>query len=169
MPAARSHDDIPMARALSVPLLALLVFASGVAMADASVLGERELEGRLFAPCCWIQTLDVHESPLADTLRTEIHDRLHAGERSTQIEADLVSRYGAKILAVPTGRDPRQHIVWITLAAMSLVLIGLFVAARRWARGSTDALPPAAASVAAVGASDAIDARIEAELDKLRA
>jgi cytochrome c-type biogenesis protein CcmH len=170
MMVARNRVDAvaaPVIRAqLSSILVALLVLAPAIAFADAPAPGEHELEGRLFAPCCWTQTLDIHESGIAETLRREIRERLRAGERSADVEADLVSRYGAQILAVPTGRDPREQIVWLTLGGMGLVLVGLFLAARRWARGSTDSVAHAAVSETVVEP-DAIDARIEAELEKL--
>lgn len=68
---------------------------------------ESVLEGRLLAPCCNLQTLDVHASPLATELRHEIHQRIAAGESTTSIEASLIQRYGSEMRAAPRGSDTR--------------------------------------------------------------
>lgn len=63
--------------------------------------GERDLLQRLFSPCCYRETLDVHPSPIADELRIEIHQRLGEGEPPDSIVADMVSRYGAAVVTKP--------------------------------------------------------------------
>jgi len=123
-------------------VLALVAFLPDVARADERDQ-ERVLEGRLLAPCCWVQTLDVHESPLAGELRSEVHARLHAGEAVSVVEADLVARYGERIRAVPAGSDPRRG---IGLASAGLVvvtgalLLWLFVRRVRRGRATTPQL-----------------------------
>lgn len=122
-----------------------------------------ELEGRLFAPCCYIQTLDVHESALASELRTEIARRLEVGEASQQIEDDLVRRYGARVRAVPRGIDPRGQIPLVVGAAMLAGVAGLLLLGLRWMRRSR--------TISTVHdkpcVSDAYDARLDAELRNL--
>jgi len=93
-----------------------------------------EVYGRLIAPCCWNQTLDIHDSELATQLRVEIVERLTHGEASVAIEDDLARRYGERIRAVPRARDPRRSMAVLVVSAMLLALIGLFALARRWAR-----------------------------------
>src|SRR5258708_33287899 len=61
------------------------------------VPGAARLEGRIMAPCCWMQTIDIHGSEVAYDLRREIRQRLKSGEASDAIEASLVQRYGPKI------------------------------------------------------------------------
>src|SRR5689334_3223104 len=63
------------------------------------VPGASALEGRIIAPCCWTQTIDIHGSELSNDLRREIRKRLRAGEGADAIEASLVARFGPKILA----------------------------------------------------------------------
>ncbi len=129
--------------------------------AESPVAGERALLGRLLAPCCEAQTLDVHASPLAVELRAEIRRRLIAGETPEAIEADLVSRFGPRIRAVAPG-DPSGSV------ALGLALLaigaggGLFLVVRRWTRRpGAPALEPAAA------ARDAWDERLDDELRDL--
>jgi cytochrome c-type biogenesis protein CcmH len=100
---------------------------------DPASEAQRVLERRLLAPCCWRQTLEDHDSPVAGTLRAEISSRLAAGESAEAIEASLVSRHGAQIQALPPGGDPRWIIgslVLVTLAG-TLIGIGFYVRPRR--------------------------------------
>jgi cytochrome c-type biogenesis protein CcmH len=97
-----------------------------------------ELEGRLIAPCCYVQTLDIHESEVASALRAEIRSRLARGEAAQAIEDDLVLRYGEPIRAVPRGRDPRRSIPLIVNTSLGVAVALLFVVALRWRRRRED-------------------------------
>jgi len=91
----------------------------------------RATEGRLRAPCCWTQTLDVHDSELSRELHREIVTRLRGGESSTQIEHALVARFGERILAGPHG-SPLASLAFSVMALIALAGAGLFVVARHW-------------------------------------
>jgi cytochrome c-type biogenesis protein CcmH len=91
-----------------------------------------ELETRLFAPCCYVQTLDVHESELADKLRHEIEQRIVAAEAPQHIEDDLVARYGERIRAVPRDADPRGQIPLAVGLGLAGTLLALGLVALRW-------------------------------------
>lgn len=95
---------------LAVAVLAGLAWISPAANAETTtpiadmgekVPGAERLEGRLLAPCCWAQTLDIHGSEIANALRREIRTRLKAGESAEAIEASLVARFGERLRAVP--------------------------------------------------------------------
>lgn len=129
------------------------------------VPGAARLEGRLLSPCCWnengAQTLDVHRSPIANELRREIRSRLKAGETPDAIEADMVQRYGTKILAVPRD-NPLPRVGPFLIAGL---LLGLVVAGRtvsRWRHRG--AVSPAPAPAPAAGSPDEWDRRLDAEL-----
>ncbi len=113
--------------------LAVVGFLAFVARADGQS-DPREVYGRLIAPCCWNQTLDIHDSPIASELRVEIAERLERGEPSLAIEDDMARRYGERIRAVPRARDPRQSMALGLVAAMTLALLSLLLLARRWTR-----------------------------------
>lgn len=152
-------------------VLSLLVLLVGLALSNTAQAhstsepttqlapGETALGARLIAPCCWTQTLDVHESELATALRLEIRGRLLAGEAADAIEDDLAKRYGERIRAVPKGRDPRGTGaiaigVGALLAALMLV---------RMVRGWTRSRPVEVASCRSAEE----DARIDEELRAL--
>lgn len=128
------------------------------------VPGAAAIEGRIMAPCCWTQTIDIHGSEIAMQLRAEIRKRLRAGESSDAIQASLVQRYGERILAVPPG-SPLKSVA--TLLALGLVGAGAgaLVMLKRW-RGRAVAAP--AGRLPKKHADDAqLDARLDAELRAL--
>ena len=127
--------------------------------------GAHELESRLVAPCCWVQTLDIHESELATALRAEIAQRLQRGEAASAIEDDLAARYGERIRAVPRGQDPRRLIPAVIGAAMGATLLGVLVALRRWMRRERAAVAPL--TPVDVPGADEYEQRLDDELARL--
>lgn len=135
------------------------VLALTVAVAaSATVPGEAILEGRLLAPCCYTQTLDVHESPMATELRAEIRSRLTAGESPRAIENDFAERYGERVRAVPRDREPRAGAFLVAVTVMVAAGIALGALVRRWRRTPSEPRPALAAG------RDELDDRIDDEL-----
>ena len=137
-----THSD---GRLLGLMFAAALVCTASLATLTAAddgmarVPGARELEGKLIAPCCWTQTLDIHDSPIAEQLRAEISQRLKRGEPAANIEDDLAARYGEKIRAVPRGEDPRQALPVLVGGAMGIAAIWLVWLGISWLRRSKGA------------------------------
>jgi cytochrome c-type biogenesis protein CcmH len=107
--------------------LSLVVLVVILASCRAPREPARELEDRLYSPCCYQQSLRDHESPIANALRAEIESRIAAGEAADAIEQDLVRRFGEKIRALPTGADPRWMIALVGAIAS---LLGIILVAR---------------------------------------
>jgi cytochrome c-type biogenesis protein CcmH len=145
---------------------ALFVAAHGIAEPaqplddGAFVQGEKSVEARLLAPCCWNGTLDVHESDLATALRKEIRARLRGGEDVEAVEEALVARYGERMRAAP-----KSERVGLLLGAG---VLGVLLAAAALLRKVVRPAAPAAA-VAAGEAADEWDRRLDDELDRRRA
>jgi cytochrome c-type biogenesis protein CcmH len=97
------------------------------------------LEGRLRAPCCWTQTIDVHDSDVARGIHREIVARLQSGASPKQIEDVLVARYGERMRAVPAG-NPLYDVALVLAFIIALAAVALFFAARRWRRVSERSL-----------------------------
>jgi cytochrome c-type biogenesis protein CcmH len=138
------------------------------------VPGAAALEGRIIAPCCWTQTIDIHGSEIATELRHEIRQRLKAGESQEAIEKDLVLRYGDRILAVPPD-NPLKSVGVLMSLLFGAAGIGAGALILRWRRRS-DAERAEAEEAERRGkkktkqgakARDQLDDRIDAELDKL--
>jgi cytochrome c-type biogenesis protein CcmH len=132
--------------------------------AEGPAPGEAELEGRLVAPCCFTQTLDVHESPLASELRREIRARMRAGEAPQVIEDDLAARYGDAIRAVPRGEDPRRTMSTGLGVATAAAGAGLVLLVLRWTRRARSAPPPRPRTPTP---HDVLDDRIDDELARM--
>jgi cytochrome c-type biogenesis protein CcmH len=143
-------------------VFSLLAYVSSVAAEQDRVPGARALESRLIAPCCWTQTLDVHESEPAAALRREIDRRLRGGETAPQIEDALALRYGERIRAVPRGQDPRSEIPLAVGLVMLVGICALVLVARRWR--SASARP--AVSAPDIDATQ-LDRALDAELTRL--
>ncbi|MET0791277.1 MAG: cytochrome c-type biogenesis protein CcmH [Polyangiaceae bacterium] len=106
-----------------------------------TVPGASAIEGRLMAPCCWVQTIDIHDSPIALSMRHEIRRRLRNGESAEAIQASMVERYGPKILAVQEGSQLKNVFI-----GLSVVMGGAGVAAAmmigRWRKQSSSEPKP---------------------------
>ncbi len=137
-------------------VMALISLFTLSAHAQESDAHRRSLYGHFMAPCCWTESLALHDSPLAVSLREEIDARLARGDTASAIEADLVSRYGQRVLSTPPGYGGIAGVL-VLLIALSGVL--LFRSRARAAMPS-----PQADAVTAPLASDALDARIDEEL-----
>jgi cytochrome c-type biogenesis protein CcmH len=130
---------------------------------------EAILQGRLMAPCCYVQTLDVHESELATSLRHEIRARLAGGEPAAAIEQDFVARYGERVRALPEGRDPRKGLGSFAAIAGAVAALGLGLALRKWRRAADEARPAPGAPRAGARGRDAYDERVDEELREMDA
>lgn len=147
--------------------LALIVLSlASVANAEPAV-SATYVEGRLLAPCCWNQTLDVHESELATSLRAEVAARVAAGESAVAIEDDFVARYGERIRAIPRGAEPRVSVGLISLLVGLGALASMVLALRRWVRRAPAPSAERAEHSAPTTTGSAYDARLDEELRAL--
>jgi len=133
------------------------------------VEGASRLEGRIMAPCCWMQTIDIHGSPISDELRAEIRRRLKAGETPDAIEASFVQRYGPKILAVPNSSLVGGVATALAVAFGGAGVAGYFML-KRWSRAGDKARADAKADAKTTSAEpkrDALDERLDRELSEI--
>lgn len=105
------------------------------------VPGASAIEGRLMAPCCWTQTIDIHDSEIALSMRHEIRRRLRNGESPDAIEASFVDRYGPKIMAVQPNSPLKNVFIGLSIAIggagiASVLMLG------RWRKRSKGEVSP---------------------------
>jgi cytochrome c-type biogenesis protein CcmH len=138
---------------------------------DEYVEGASRLEGRIIAPCCWNQTIDIHGSEPSYELRREIRKRLKAGESPDAIEASFVARFGPKILAVPDSSPLGGLATVLSLTFGGVGVAGYFML-RRWSRAGKagDALRKKKSEKdgAPSAKADALDERLDRELSEIR-
>lgn len=141
------------------------------------VEGANRLEGRIIAPCCWNQTIDIHGSEPAYELRREIRKRLKAGETPDAIEASLVQRFGPKILAVPNS-SPLSSLATILAIGFGAAGVGAYFMLKRWtersktskaaAKPGGSSKPPKAGEGGTLAPKrDALDDRLDQELSEI--
>ncbi|UJR83860.1 cytochrome c-type biogenesis protein [Sandaracinus amylolyticus] len=139
-------------------VIAIVVAASSASAQHAA--SSRATFLRFVAPCCWVEGLATHDSPLARELRDEIDRRVGAGDSAGAIESDLVARYGERILAVPAPLETTSGALFALLIGSLLVIVWI---GARWSRRGGHAEP-----VARVDEEDdpALDQRLRDELDR---
>ena len=126
------------------------------------VPGASAIEGRLMAPCCWTQTIDIHDSEISLSMRHEIRRRLRNGESPDAIQASFVQRYGPKILAVQPNSPLKGVFIGLSLViggagVASVLMIG------RWRKRSASA----PAETKPTETRDKWDDKLDAELREL--
>lgn len=137
--------------------LGVLLGGSGSSSAPPSA---KALEAMLLAPCCFGGTLDVHDSEISRELRAEIESRVARGESTVSVEADLVSRYGPQMRAMPNP-NAFSTTVAMAMATIGAAGIALLVLMRRWRRSE------GVGAHAHARDRDADDERLDAELEAL--
>ncbi|HET7545090.1 MAG TPA: cytochrome c-type biogenesis protein CcmH [Polyangiaceae bacterium] len=130
------------------------------------VPGASALEGRLMAPCCWMQTIDIHGSPISLSMRHEIRRRLRNGESVEAIQASFVERYGTKILAVQEGSQLRNLFIGLALA-MGGAGVAAALMVGRWRKRSLTQSGTKDGKNAPPAARDQWDEKLDAELKQL--
>jgi cytochrome c-type biogenesis protein CcmH len=120
-------------RRLAGLLLVVALAAPAAAPATERHPTQNELEGEIMCPVCGT-TLDQSDAAVAQQMKMFIGSRIAAGDTKSQIEDQLVARFGEQVLAAP----PKHG---FNLLAWLLPLIGLAVAipvvgyvAWRWSR-----------------------------------
>lgn len=129
------------------------------------VPGASAIEGRLMAPCCWTQTIDIHGSPISLSMRHEIRRRLRNGESAEAIQASFVERYGTKILAVQEGSQLRNLFIGLALAMGGAGVAAAMMVGRWRKRSSSEEARNQAKD--APKARDQWDDKLDAELKQL--
>ncbi len=101
-----------------MPLLALATGDAGSVPVDDAL--SRKVQNRFIAPCCWQESVAVHQSETAVAMREEITRLTRQGMSEDQIVARYVSRYGERILWAPRGR----RYIWLVVMPIAALLAG---------------------------------------------
>ena len=80
---------------LALALVSLFTLGAHAQESDAR---SRSLYGHFVAPCCWTESLALHDSPLAVSLREEIRWHVLRGETTAANEEEIVARDGQRVL-----------------------------------------------------------------------
>lgn len=130
----------------------LLVVTLLVAMAGPAPAAEGDLttdqlksaariEGNLIAPCCWTQTVALHESQKAEEIKMQVRLLLAQGKEESEIMDIFVGQYGEQILAAPRASGFNWLAYLLPFAAIIVGLGGIAVLAGRWRGGRVEMIP----------------------------
>jgi cytochrome c-type biogenesis protein CcmH len=92
------------------------------------------IEGKLMAPCCYSQTIDVHDSEVARQMRGEVTTMVMAGKSEQEVLDYYKTEYGESILAVPDGAAGTLVFsvpAYATVFAVLALLYGMVITVRR--------------------------------------
>ncbi|HTY85378.1 MAG TPA: cytochrome c-type biogenesis protein CcmH [Silvibacterium sp.] len=92
------------------------------------------IEGKLMAPCCYSQTIDVHDSEIAQQMRGEVTAMVLAGKSEQEVLDYYKTEYGESILAVPDGATGTLVLslpAYATVFAVLALLCGMVITVRR--------------------------------------
>jgi cytochrome c-type biogenesis protein CcmH len=122
-----------------VAALAALVLA-GPAAAACSL---SSLEGQIVCPVCKPETLAQSDAPVAQRMKSYIARRCAAGASENQVKQELVSNFGADVLAAPPKKGFDLLAWWLPIAGVVVAAVVLGAFAWRWSRAREPAPVPA--------------------------
>lgn len=82
------------------------------------------------APCCWRESLLVHQSPKAEELRQEIRKQVVEGKTDNEIKRYLIGQYSRRILSLPEGALG-EWLQWVPVASSAAGLFAVLLFVRR--------------------------------------
>lgn len=125
--------------------LAIGLGASRALSASTSASTELAVEQRLRCPQCTGIRLDVCDRPICAEMRSDIRQRLAAGESGDAIVAAYAEAYGPAVIVEPSGFDAAS--VWLSWLVAATGFTVLLVAGWRLRRpGPTESSRPATAT-----------------------
>ena len=131
-------------RMLSLTLLPLLAFAQTAEQSQARVA---RLEHAVLAPCCYTESVAIHQSEIAVKMRLEIAKWVAARKSDQEILDTYAGLYGSKVLVDPRTM-PRG---WTPFFPWLVLILGVFLVAwllKHWRRVPRTATALSAAEVA---------------------
>ncbi len=112
-------------------LLALLPSLSFAETTEQQQVRVDRLEHAVLAPCCYAESVAVHQSEIALKMRLEIAKWVAAGKTDQEILNTYVGAYGAKVLVDPRTA-PRWWMQWVPWLALAFGIAGGFWLLQRW-------------------------------------
>ncbi|MHB0981508.1 MAG: cytochrome c-type biogenesis protein [Thermoleophilia bacterium] len=162
---------LPVAVVVTAVVFSFLVLSALPALAESgSLTPEQEslaarIDGKLIAPCCYTQTIAVHDSQKAQELKMQVRLLIAQGSDEKQILDTFVAQYGEKILAAPRA----SGFNWLAYLFPALVVLvamaGVAMLVLRWRDGRAELVAlPVRPQDNPSGGADPLRQRLEDEL-----
>lgn len=116
-----------------LPILVLALLPSLVLAETAERQQARidRLEHAVLAPCCYTESVAIHQSEIAVKMRVEIARWVAAGKTDQEILNTYVGLYGAKVLVDPKTA-PRWWMQWVPWLVLAFGVASGFWLLHRW-------------------------------------
>ena len=92
----------------------------------------KKIETELIAPCCMVQQVSVHSSPIASEIKVDIRKMLVAGKTRQEILDHYLEKYGLEILSSPPQTGFNRLSVWIPVISLFLGFVVIAVIIKIW-------------------------------------
>jgi len=149
---------------LSVALAGPAVAAAGE-LTPAQQQLAADIDGKLIAPCCWTQTVALHESQKAEEIKMQVRLLVAQGKPESEIIDVFVGQYGEQILAAPRAHGFNWLAYLLPFGAIIVGLGAISVLAGRW-RGAQPKVVPVPASSSKPAVRDEREEDLRRRLDK---
>jgi cytochrome c-type biogenesis protein CcmH/NrfF len=116
------------------PSVLFLVLFASLAVAETAEQQQARvdrLEHAVLAPCCYTESVAIHQSEIALKMRLEIVKWVATGKSDQEILDTYAGLYGAKVLVDPRTA-PRWWMVWVPWLALAFGVAGGFWLLQRW-------------------------------------
>lgn len=158
---------------IAVAAVMLVMALAGPAAAEDLTPEQQKLaagiDGKLIAPCCWTQTVALHESQKAEEIKMQTRLLIAQGKGESEIIDGFVSQYGEQILASPRASGFNWLAYLIPFAVLVVGLGGIAVLVGRWRGGHGQVVPVAVSSQRTMSrdaAADELNRRLEDDLSR---
>lgn len=162
-----------IAAVIAVAAVMLLMGLTGPAAAEDLTPEQQKLassiDGKLISPCCWTQTVALHESQKAEEIKMQVRLQISQGKGESEIIDGFVSQYGEQILASPRASGFNWLAYLIPFAVLAVGLGGIAVLVGRWRGGHAQVAPVPVSSHRTLPrdeAADELNRRLENDLSR---
>ena len=117
-----------------VLLLTLLAIGTAYSQELSSELETtaKKIETELIAPCCMVQPVSIHSSPIARKIKVDIRKMLAAGKTRQEILDHYVEKYGTEILSSPPQTGFNRLSVWMPVISLLFGFVVVVVIIKKW-------------------------------------
>jgi cytochrome c-type biogenesis protein CcmH len=124
-----------------LPLLAAFLLLAPAAWAQEPRASLPDIEDEVMCPICGT-LLELSDAPQAERQRELIRGLIADGRSKKEIKDALVAEYGPDVLATPGGEGFDLAAWLVPGLAITLAIVALALAMRRWRRPSLDGRAP---------------------------
>ncbi len=94
----------------------------------------KKLETQLIAPCCWVEPISTHISPVSEKMKKQVRVMLSQGMPPEEILDAFVKEYGYRILSNPPAKGFFLNLYLIPPLVIIIFAIAVILFLRKWVK-----------------------------------